>query len=178
MKITRDNIEQASWEYAAHYNMGKLGYGYGHRCEQEPRLSFIDRAYKPSREHPDGLNEREWYVDGASTGKESAGLTAALAALLVPPVLTDDEKRILEMVPTDFVGLRALENELAGVPKPAGGVMPDTPHSRVSRWLSSLVDKGMVEYGRQPERSDGEPWSAFVPEHLRWSPTIRRRPQT
>lgn len=42
-------------------------------------------------------------------------------------------------------------------------------------WLRALQDKGMVEYGRKPWPDDYKPEMKI--EHLRWSPTIRRRDQ-
>ena len=161
----------AMFRQNTHYNMGRQGYGYGWECERYPRVTFIDRTFRPSREHPDGLQTRTWYVDGA----EVASVEAAAEALQMPPTLTEDEARVLELVPFSFMCLRRLEDDLAGVERPKGGIMPETPHSRVLRWLHGLRAKGMIEYGQQPGRSDGRPWGDSVPEHMRWSPTVRRR---
>lgn len=176
--ITRADIERSTFEYVAHYNMGFVedpdpnidrhkGYGYGYRCIQFPRLGFINRVYTLD----DGGAARTWSVDGADV----ASLEAAVEALNIPPVLTEDEQRILAQVPPEFTDLRELEDKLAGVPNPEGAIMPDTPHARVLRWLKALQDKGMIEYGRRPWAAGDSPEINI--EHLRWSPTIRRREQ-
>lgn len=177
--VTAAEITASTWEYCVHYNMGKKGHGYGHRCVEFPRLSMIDRYYKPSREHPDGLVQRQWCVDGeivATAGSKDWEVVpaAALAALAIAPKLTDDEARILDLVPWGYVEIRQLETELAGVDRPSGGIMPNTPHSRVMRWLAALQDKGMIEYGRRelPGKLRGFPF-----EHMNWESVVRRRKQ-
>lgn len=169
MTITRDDIDKSTMEYAAHYNMGRAGYGYGFRCVEFSRLMVIDQCYRPSKEWPDGKHTRTYYVDGA----EVADLAAAIAALNVPPVLTEDEQRILDFIPREFTDLRELEDELAGVPHPKNAIMPDTPHYRVMHWLDGLRNKGMVELGKRKLADDYKPENTFT--HLRWSPTIRRK---
>jgi len=171
-EVTPAMLEGVSFDYVAHYNMGRRGYGYGYRCSRWPRLRFTDYVFKPTKEKPDGERKREWFVDGV----ECLDLGDALAALAGWPALTEDELRVLALVPADFAGLRKTEDDLAGVEHPKDGIRPNTPHSRVLCWLSSLCDKGLVEYGKNKNsgRSDGLPWSDAVPEHMRWSPTIRR----
>jgi hypothetical protein len=164
------DLMNAIYRQSAHYNMGRSGYGYGYECEKYPRVMFIDRTFRPCKEHPDGATTRTWYIDGA----EVASIEAAAEALQKPPMLSDDERRVLALLPDTFEPLRRVEDDLAGVERPSGGIMPDTPHSRVLGWLHSLRAKGMIEYGKQPDRSDGQSWSDSVPEHMRWSPTVRR----
>lgn len=171
--VTPADLEGVMFSMAMHLNMGRAGYGYGWRCDRYPRLMFIDRWFKATPKEPDARAVRTWHVDGI----ECLSMGDALAALAGWPALTDDERRILAAVPVDFVPLRALEDELAGVPHPKGAIEMDTPHSRVLTWLDALQNKGLVEYGRDPGRGDGLPWSDGVPEHLRWMPTIRRRPE-
>lgn len=171
--IAASDLLGAMFQQTAHYNMGRSGYGYGWECESYPRVMFIDRTFRPCKEHPDGATTRTWYVDGA----EVASVEAAAEVLQKPPVLTEDEARVLELVPFDFTCLRGLEDDLAGTERDQGAVIKwDSPHSRVMGWMHGLHSKGMIEYGRQPGRSDGKPWSDIVPEHLRWSPTVRRAP--
>jgi len=176
--ITRADIEQATFEYVTHYNMGYVddpdpnvnrhkGYGYGFRCVEFPRLGFIDCVHTLD----DGGATRTWNVDGSDV----ASLEAAIEALNVPPVLTDDEQRILARIPPEFTDLRELEDKLAGVRRPKGGIMPDTPHAHVMDRLRALQDKGMIEYGRQPLSSVYDP--ILETEIDCWSPTIRRRDQ-
>jgi hypothetical protein len=159
------DIGKVRFTHTAHYNMGKAGYGNGWRCIEEPRLGVIDLVYRPAPAHPDGKIVRTWSVDGV----DCPSLDAALDALMKPPELTDDEKRVLDLIPQEFAPLRVVEDDLAGCSNPKGAIMPDTPHSRVIGWIGSLAAKGKVEYGRLEGRSDGEPWS------MRWSPAIRRR---
>ena len=176
--IARADIERSTFEYVAHHNMGYVqdpdpkldrykGYGYGYRCIDFPRLGFIDRVYTLD----DGGVTRTWMVDGA----DAASLEAAIEALNVPPVLTEDEQRILARIPLEFTDLRELEDKLAGVPRPEGGIMPDTPHAHVMDWLRALRDKGTIEYGRRPLSPVYDP--ILETEVDRWSPTIRRRDQ-
>jgi hypothetical protein len=176
--ITLADIEQATFEYVAHYNMGFVehpdpkidrhkGYGYGYRCVEFPRLGFIDRVYTLD----DGGVTRTWRVDGADV----ADLTAAIVALNVPPILIEDEQRILARIPPEFTDLCELEDKLAVVPRPEGGIMPDTPHAHVMDRLQALRDKGMIEYGRRPLPACYDP--ILETEVDRWSPTIRRRDQ-
>jgi len=172
-EVTPDMLTGEMFDYALHVHMGsRVGYGYGWRCRRWPRLSYLDRVYKPTKQHPDGRSTRTWSVDGV----ERLDLGDALAALVGWPTLTEDELRVLALVPAEFTNLRRVEDDLAGVPHPEGGIKPDTPHYRVLRWLDALKDKGLVEYGKSPECGDGLPWHDAVPEHRRWSPTIRRSP--
>lgn len=169
--ITRTDIDHVTFRSNAHYNMGKDGYGYGYECEELPRLRFIDRHYRPNREHPDGRNTRTWCVDGA----ELESLDAAVAALNLPPVITPEEDAALAQIPLWFVGLREMEDILAGVPRPEGAIEWKSPHSVALMMIEGLRAKGLVELGKRSERGDGQPWSDAVPEHCRWTPTIRRR---
>lgn len=170
--ITAAEIEGAACFDDVHYNMGfdehgrQKGYGYGYCFTNFPRLRFIDRVYKTEGNR----RTRTWYVDGA----ECADLPAAIAALNKPAVLTDDERAALERIPVEFVDLRKMEDQLAGCEHPEGAIEPGTPHAIATDLIHRLRAKGAVELGKQPDRSDGEPWHETVPEHLRWSPTIRR----
>lgn len=165
MMITAADLEGESFRNDAHYNMGKAGYGYGYRSINYPRLRFIDKTYRQEQR-----TTRTWYVDGA----ECPSYEDAIEALNKPPVLTDEEKATLEKIPQEFVDARKLANTLAGCEREGARLEPGTPHYSVRLILTSLHDKGVIEYGRNPERSDGQPWDDIVPEHLRWSPTIRR----
>lgn len=138
-----------------HYNRGSLGGGWGSRCVKYPRLYFIDWHFKKTR-----TVEREWTVDG----EKVADLEAAIAALNKPPILTLGELAWLEKMPSEWTPLRKLEADLGGI-------------EVCYVWMHALASKGMIEYGKSPERSDGEPWGDSVPEHQRYSPTVRRRPQ-
>lgn len=161
--ITKEDL--GDFEYAAHYN-ARPDFGHGHRCIKYPRLSLIDWGRKKTR-----TMEREWYVDG----QKVSDLDAAIAALNVHPVLTEDEWSLLDRIPTEFVNLRKLEAELSGT---TGHVTPKlaVEEHRVFLLMHMLKNKGMLEYGKSPERSDGKPWDSSIPEHMRFSPTVRRRP--
>lgn len=173
---TREQIAASTFRYTAHYNLGRLGYGYGYTSQQYPRVSLIDKRLRPTKARPGGEDVREWYVDG----KLVPNLDAVVAALASPPVLSDDEERVLALIPTEFVDLRALEDDLAGVERPSGGIRPETPHSRVLGWLHSLAAKGLIEHSTRPwtdEEVAAFPGRALTPEHLRTSPTVRRHPR-
>lgn len=109
MPITVQDLRGQEWQYEAHYNMGPKGYGYGYRCIRYPRLSFIDRTFKPSREHPDWLNTRTWYVDDA----EMVSIDAAAEALNVLPKLSTDEARVLDLTDMQARALRIADNSIA-----------------------------------------------------------------
>ena len=80
--ITLADLEKSTFLEGAHYNMGRKGYAYRYDCVEYPRFRFINRTYRNKRR-----TVREWYVDGSRV----ADLDAVVAALNVPPVLTDDE---------------------------------------------------------------------------------------
>lgn len=161
--ITKEDI--GKFEYAAHYN-ARPDFGHGYRCIKYPRLYIIDWGRKKTR-----TMEREWQVDG----EKVADLDAAIAALNVPAVLTADEQALLDRIPAEFVNLRKLEKELSGT---TGHVTPElaVEEHRVHLLIYCLNNKGALEYGKSPERSDGKPWDDMVPVDQRWSPTVRRRP--
>ena len=176
--ITRADLDRCTVVQSAHYNMGYVedpdprvdrhkGYGYRYRCVEFPRLGFIDRVYTLD----DGRVTRTWSVDGTDV----ADLDAAIVALNVAPILTEDEQRILARIPPEFTDLRELEDKLAGVPRPKDGITPDTPHAHVMGRLQALRDKGMIEYGRRPLSPVYDP--ILETEVDCWSPTIRRRDQ-
>jgi hypothetical protein len=148
-----------------HLNGGAKFFGYIHRCVEHPRLTRRDIYDKK-----DKSVTSTWRVDG----EDVADLAAAVERLNTPAVLTLDEAAALALIPTEFTNLRAVENIVAGCERPSGAIMPNTPHSRAHDVMRSLQAKGAIEYGRSPERSDGLPWADSVPEHLRYSPTVRR----
>lgn len=165
--ITMKDLTASHMKERAHLNGGRDWFGYIHQCVEYPRLSRLDKYLRKNRSV-----ESTWRVDGAPV----ADLGAAVTALNVPPVFTEDEQALLDRIPLEFSNLRKLEDELAGGARaPASERGTDSPHHKVMTLLHSLNDKGALEYGRDPGRSDGPPWSDAVPEHLRWSPTIRRR---
>jgi hypothetical protein len=101
MTITLADLEAAHIVHAAHLDgpRGRNGwFGDMHRCVQYPRLQRRVRYFRKDRSH-----DVTWYVDGQEVGK---ALADALPLLNVPPELTDEEKRVLDMVTDDFVDLR------------------------------------------------------------------------
>lgn len=77
-----------------HFNGGKLWFGWGHRCVDQPRLLVIDKYFKADRS-----TQRFYLVDGKTT---FTTLPEALAALSVLPTLTDFEIQLLSTVSRDW----------------------------------------------------------------------------
>lgn len=136
-----------TWSQSVHYNMGARGYGYGFRCQDFPRLTVIERSFRPTREEPDGKFTRTWCVDGL----EVPSFEAAVEKLKVPPFITDDEQRVLELVPFEFTDARQLESDLSGTDNESGATRLESARGRVTLWLMALHAKGLVEYGRSEE---------------------------
>lgn len=164
--ITVDDVNKSHLAERAHFT-GHGFFGYVKQCVEHPRLQRVEKCVRKTR-----AVEVTWQVDGQNV----ASLEAAVEALNVPVVLTDDEAEALDLVPPTFAGLRAVEDKIAACPRPAGGIQPNTPHSRALDLIHRLQNKGVVELGKSPDRSDGKPWSDTLPAHLRFSPTVRRRP--
>lgn len=86
-----------SWRFnrgAVHFNGGKVFFGYGHRCVDQPRLLVIDKYFKADRS-----TKRSYMVDGKT---QCETLPEALAALDAPPSLDDVQRRLLADAPADF----------------------------------------------------------------------------
>lgn len=79
----------------SHYNASPEWHGYGGRCDQEPRLSYIDRYYR------NGSAQRDWKVDG----QPCSTMAEAWERLQTPPILSDEELAVLATLtdtPTDL----------------------------------------------------------------------------
>lgn len=108
----------------AHYNGGKEWFGYGGQCIQEPRLGYIDRYYRATRDRV-----RTWKVDG----QDCADADAAWAALQVPVVVTDEERAALKIIgdePADY--RRAIDHEITHFLR-AKGLIEYGPPGRCKR---------------------------------------------
>ena len=163
--ITIEALTRCHMREAMHLNGGSKFFGYVYRCVEHPRLTRRDIYDKN-----DKSVTSTWRVDG----EDVADLAAAVERLNTPAVLTEDEVKALARIPTEFTNVRAVEDIVAGCKAPEGAIMPNTPHSDAIHMLARLQAKGVIEYGKSPERSDGKPWADCVPEHLRFSPTVRR----
>ncbi len=78
---------------AMHFNGGKVFFGHGHRCVDQPRLLVIDKYFKTDRS-----TKRSYLIDGKSPYET---LPEALAALSSDPELTGDELALLALIPLD-----------------------------------------------------------------------------
>jgi hypothetical protein len=115
-------VDYNGWRFrkdAVHFNGGKLWFGYGHRCVDQPRLLVIDKYFKADRS-----TQRGYLVDGKTT---FTTLPEALAALSIPPTLTDFEIQLLGTVARDWY----------------------RPEERVP--LLPLAEMGMIEWGRDAD---------------------------
>jgi len=110
------------WKFhrdAVHFNGGKVFFGWGHRCVTQPRLLVISKYFKKDRS-----TQRSYCVDGKTPCET---LEEALAALSIPPTLTDEEAALLASVSPDWY----------------------RPEERVP--LLPLAEMGFVEWGRNEE---------------------------
>lgn len=79
----------------SHYNASPEWHGYGGRCDQEPRLSYIDRYYR------NGSAQRDWKVDGLACST----MAEAWERLQKPPIFSREELSVLATLtdePTDL----------------------------------------------------------------------------
>lgn len=130
-------------------NLGPYrGYSYSFRCEKHPRLAFTEYTYQGDlRREKSMRRERRWEVDG----KEYPNMLAALAALAVDPVLTENEARVLAMLsalPEDF---REFEKrayaEFGIAPRQDGDVIHNV--NDADRAIEGLEEKDFVFFGKR-----------------------------
>lgn len=119
--FTKDDFD--SWRFSRddlHINGGHEFFGYGHRCITQPRLLVIDKYFRKDRS-----TQRSYVVDGRTA---CATIDEALAALSVPPAVTEKDIALLRSLPdTDW-----------SRPEPRVPFLP-------------LADMGLVEWGRDNE---------------------------
>lgn len=170
MTITREDILAGTVRNTGHINGGSGRSGYPHQHIQQPRVGFIDWLYSGREREKRGIrSERIWTLDGAPM----EGLDAVVAGLATPPVLSEREQAVLDLVPVEFVPLRELEARISSI---LGDPAPEAEgHAqRSARDIMTLCAKGLVEVGRV----DTEP-TEFMRKtgttHLAYRPTARRR---
>ncbi|BAQ44351.1 hypothetical protein [Methylobacterium aquaticum] len=137
MTITRDTVMAGKLrETGGHLNYGRDGSGYMLCHTTIRRLQAIDRHYKGEAAKKAGKTaERLWLVDGVQV----ADLDAAVAALNVPVVLTDEETAALAHIPGDFTERKHV---MAAIEK-AG-----PPGLQIISILIALKNKGLIEWSR------------------------------
>lgn len=169
MTVTREDILAGKVRATGHYNGGSGRSGYPHQHIQYPRVGFVDWLYSGrERQKRDMRSERIWTLDGS----EMESLDAVVAGLATPPVLSEREQAVLDLVPAQFVPLRELEksiSETLGDPAPEA----EGYAQRSARDIMTLGAKGLVEIGRV-ETEPTEFMKATGTEHLAYIPTIRR----
>ncbi len=106
---------------AVHFNGGREFFGWGHRCIDQPRLLVIDKYFKRDRS-----TQRSYLVDGRVTFPTLEG---ALEALSVPPAVSADDRRLLEIL--------ANQGDADGWARP-----------ELRAPYLGLADMGFVEWGR------------------------------
>jgi hypothetical protein len=112
----------------AHVNYGQDGSGREFVSTTRPRLAFIDRRSRTKG------NLRIWLVDG----RDVEGPEAAVAALLIPPELSDSETEMLAKLTDEFQSRRDLVGS-------SGHIELGTPEKARSDALFWLVRKGLAE---------------------------------
>lgn len=86
MTLTIDDADLWTMRQTAHYNGGKEWFGYGHQCNEQPRLYRLDRYKRKDRSVTS-----EWSVDG----EECADLAEAISRLNTSPTISEDEAIML-----------------------------------------------------------------------------------
>ena len=122
---------QDEFRLTALINNGPDGGGRVYTSVQRRRLAFIAVS---SRERGES---QTWLVDGVPR----ASRDDAEQALQQPPVLSEDEQAMLANIGPEWRS----GNALIGGAEHAG-ILPDTPEARNSAALTTLTDKGMLEW--------------------------------
>lgn len=147
--ITIDNAADWTMREVAHYNGGKEWFGYRHQCNQQPRLSRMDRYMKKDRSVVS-----TWSVDG----QDCADLTEAIARLNTDPTIDADERAMLAALSPAFQPLKDVRSRAPYT------TLPDAVtilHHQLSRkglvWAENghirrteLGDRLLAERERQP----------------------------
>lgn len=91
-EFTMADYEKWRWKKdVLHLNGGRIFFGWGHQCIDQPRLMAIDKYFKKDRS-----TQRSYMVDGKHTFDR---LEDALAVLGGPPVLSAEEQALLDAMP-------------------------------------------------------------------------------
>lgn len=147
--ITLADVHAGKLRENGHMNYGPDGSGWPMQHTTIPRLSCIDRIYKgPALKKAGVSSERLWCVDGAQV----ASLEAAIAALNVPPVFTDEERAVLDRVPAEWVELHGFRTRLGEEMGQPVGVT-----------LIGLRQKGAVENELRPGERHSVAWIRRAP---------------
>lgn len=148
-----------SWRFrkdAVHFNGGKVFFGWGHRCVDQPRLLVIDKYFKKDRS-----THRAYLVDGKT---QCLTLLHALVALSTPPALTDFEIQLLSTISRDWYrprrtraapATRGNGHDRVGAKRGKQGDLP--PHGRRCRAAKHVSAAGVdvnrpSTYPRQTQR--------------------------
>ena len=148
--ITIETVRAGRLRDAGHLNYGKRGGGTIWQHTTISRLSAIDRPTLNDEETKRlGVSRlREWSVDGGRAGS----LEDAIAALNVPPVLTDEEREVLDFVPQEWTQLVPFRRALgAGLGRDIGIT------------ILTLRQKGFVENELRPGPERHQPWIRRAP---------------
>lgn len=92
-KLTKEDLAACHMRELMHLNGGKDWFGYVYQCVEHPRLSRKDTYTRKEKSV-----QSVWHVDGS----ECSDIDAALAALALPVVLTDEERAALVRWRDDF----------------------------------------------------------------------------
>lgn len=148
--ITLETIRAGQLRDAGHLNYGKRGGGTIWQHTTIPRLSAIDRPTLNDEETKRlGCSRlREWSVDGGRAGS----LEDAIAALNVPPVLTDEEAEVLDRIPAEWVELHDFRTRLG-----------EELGRQIGTTILTLRQKGFIENERRRSEPRPEPFIRRAP---------------
>lgn len=167
--LTDEDIAGPQFQYMMHMNLGGGSYGYGYVSTEFPRIGWRDYTYRGARAKKEGCSTRRvWTLDGMPMESKEA----AMAAHANPPVITEDEQKVLDLVPADWQPYRETSRSIdkaLGLPEREEGMA-----AACYRHLSTLKDKGMVQTMKEPCETS-EFTKKVGLEHLDNSITMLRR---
>lgn len=169
-KLTEEDLAGPQFNNMTHMNLGGGSYGYGYVSTEFPRIGFRDYTYRGARAKKEGCSRRRvWTLDGVVM----ESVQAAMDGHAIAPVPTEDEAKVLALVPVDWQPYRETSHEIdkaLGLPEREEGM---AAHSY--RHLSTLKDKDLV----QTMRVETEPTALTTSLgllHLPHKTMIRRTP--
>lgn len=167
--LTDEDLAGKQWRNSMHMNLGGGSYGYGYRSVLWPRCGYLDFGYRGKRAEKEGCaSRRVWTLDGAPVDSKEA----MMAGHAEPPVLTEREQKVLDLMPDEFAPLRETEKRISEA-------LGDPPPEQVAEAQKCATDvmalgaKGLVEIDRvrdETSRMAGGPL-----DHLAYKSVIRRR---
>lgn len=169
-KLTDEDLAGPQFENTMHMNLGGGSYGYGYTSTKFPRIGFRNYTYRGARAKKEGCSRRRvWTLDGVPVESKQA----AMDGHAIAPVPTEDEAKVLALVPEDWQPYRETSREIdkaLGLPEREEGMAAYS-----YRHLSALRDKDLVQT-MSVETEPTEFTTKLGLAHLNRKTMIRRTP--